>query len=122
MFPISIAVGLGWRPCQGKPNFSRPDPAKKNTHSIPFEAGRDHHDGNRLKHLGAPLSLATIGEKLRLIGSSSAVALANKAGAQLPLSTNDVKDKDPLAVVAVKRAARRLDDLAVTRAAEFRRH
>jgi hypothetical protein len=56
----------------------------------------DHHDGSPLKHFGSSFAARLLSVKLRLIGSTSAVELANKAGAQLPLSTNDVKDKDRL--------------------------
>src|SRR5262249_54634710 len=58
-------------------------------------------------------------ESPQLTGSSLAVALAKVTGKQSPLSHDDVKNPDSLAVVAVKYAARRLDDLAVTRAAKL---
>jgi hypothetical protein len=41
-------------------------------------------------------------------------------GQQVFPSPDDVKNPDPLAVIAVKYAARRLDDLAVTRAEALR--
>jgi hypothetical protein len=83
----------GWRPCHGKPHFFAPRHVQKSTHSIPFETGQDLHYGSPLKHFG---SRCFLGYLSGLIGSSSAVALANKAGAQLPLSTNDVRIKTRL--------------------------
>ena len=45
----------GWRPCPQKPNFSRPGPRPETAHSIPGEAGRDHHVISECSRLKAPL-------------------------------------------------------------------
>ena len=50
------------------------------------------------------------------------VALAKAVRALLPFSSDDVNDKDALAVVAVKHAAGGLDDLAVAMTAKLPRH
>jgi hypothetical protein len=50
------------------------------------------------------------------------VTLVEVAGAQLPLSADDMKDKDPLAVVAVEHAAGWFDDLAIASAAKLPWH
>ena len=56
------------------------------------------------------------------LGSRSAVTLAKASGAHLHLPANDVKDKDPFAVVAVEHATWRFNDLAIAEAAEFPWH
>ena len=56
------------------------------------------------------------------LGSSSAVTLAKASGAHPHLPANDVKDKDPFAVVAVEHATGRFNDLAIAQAAEFPWH